>query len=287
MRSFVVVPGEPHRWAGMPDAARTVTDFLADVRVTGDMAAAQRLLADLVPAHQHIAEKDETIVRSPAEYAEHVHEMMQRHGPITFEVQELLVEADHVFLRWAQHGRLGPAARNRIDRTRYHREVGSAVYRVAEGRIQEYWIQLDRYGDEVQLRGVLGRVESTAEAGRPRLPLAAAVRAGDFVFASGQLGTRNGSVVLGGAGPQTQAALRNLSHLLRKHVLTLGDVAKTTVYMTSMDDYHQMNLAYGPAFAPTFPARTAVAVAALPVPEAVVEIEAWASASSHTEGLLR
>ena len=109
------------------------------------------------------------------------------------------------------------------------------------------------------------------------------VRAGDWVVVSGQLGTQDGTVVPGGAGPQTEAALRNLADLLGEHALALSDVAKTTVFMTSMNDYDQMNLAYEPAFAPTYPARTAVAVAALPLPEAVVEIEAWAHDTHHLE----
>ena len=65
MRSFIVVPGKPHTWTGMPEAAGTVTEFLANVRVTGDVAAAEQLLAAAVPAHQHIAERDETVFRTP------------------------------------------------------------------------------------------------------------------------------------------------------------------------------------------------------------------------------
>lgn len=286
MRSFIVVPGKAHTWTGMPEAAGTVTDFLAKVRVTGDVASAELLLAATVPAHQHVAERDETVVRTPAEYAAHVQDMLLRHGPITFEVQELLVEADHVFVRWAQHGRTGLAARDDVDARRYHREAGSAVYRVAEGRIQEYWIQLDRHGAQTQLRAEARRTEAaaaphTGAVPPPRLPLAPVVRAGDWVVVSGQLGTRDGTVVSGGIGPQTEAALRNVADLLGEHDLALTDVAKTTVYMTSVQDYDQMNLAYGHAFAPTYPARTAIAVAALPLPEAVVEIEVWAHATHH------
>lgn len=104
-----------------------------------------------MPEHQHIAERDETVIRTPAEYAAHAQDMLRRHGPVSFEVQELLVEADHVFVRWAQHGRTGLTTRSTAEPRQYHREAGSAVYRVAGGRIQEYWIQLDRFGDEAQL----------------------------------------------------------------------------------------------------------------------------------------
>ena len=132
----------------MPPAARTVTEFLSMVRVTGDAAAAERLMGPSVPAHQHVAERDETVVRSPSEYAAHVRDMLQDHGPFRFEVRELLVEQDHVFVRWLQHGHLpdrgAPPVRAPL------REAGSAVYRVDDGRIQEYWIQLDRLGERLQ-----------------------------------------------------------------------------------------------------------------------------------------
>lgn len=149
LRAFTVVPNEPHEWAGMSPAARTVTEFLSFVRVTGDLVSAERLMAPLVPAHQHIAEHDETVERTPAEYAAHVQDMLREHGPFRFEVREMLVEEDHVFIRWHQHGRAGAPGRPHSDLPL--REAGSAVYRVADGRVQEYWIQLDRFGHQVQV----------------------------------------------------------------------------------------------------------------------------------------
>lgn len=149
MRAFTVVPGRPFSWPGMSAEARTVTAFLARVRVTGDVAAARQLMADRVPAHQHLGEVDQTVVRTPAGYAAHVQDMLRDHGPFRFEVRELLVEDAHVFVRWLQHGRV---AGGRGDSERPLREAGSAVYRVADGRIQEYWIQLDRLGDQLQRR---------------------------------------------------------------------------------------------------------------------------------------
>jgi predicted ester cyclase len=148
MRAFTVVPGRPHTWPGMSPAARTVAAFLSMVRVTGDAAAAERLMGTSVPAHQHVAEHDETVVRSPGEYAAHVRDMLQDHGPFRFDVEELLVEKDHVFVRWLQHGHLPTAGPDSAARPL--REAGSAVYRVDEGRIREYWIQLDRLGEHLQ-----------------------------------------------------------------------------------------------------------------------------------------
>ena len=153
MRAFTVTPWEPQAWSDMAPAARTVTEFLSLVRVTGDAQSAEQLMADTVPAHQHVAERDETVVRTPAEYAAHVQDMLRDHGPWRFEVRELLVEHDHVFVRWLQHGRVTPEEA-RPGSHRPLREAGSAVYRVTDGRIQEYWIQLDRYGHEAQLNGI-------------------------------------------------------------------------------------------------------------------------------------
>jgi len=149
MRTFTVEPGRPHTWPGMPPAARTVTEWLSAVRVTGDTDAAERLMGHAVPAHQHVAERDETVVRTPSAYAAHVREMLEDHGPLRLRVDELIVESDHVFVRWLQHGQVRRSADPDAP-TRPLREAGSAVYRVADGRIQEYWIQLDRLGEQLQ-----------------------------------------------------------------------------------------------------------------------------------------
>ncbi|WP_344301779.1 ester cyclase [Nocardioides bigeumensis] len=150
MRSFSVVAGQPHTWPEMPAAARVVTDFLANLRLTGDAVAARRLFADRVSAHQVVAETDETVVRRPEEYADHVADMVAANGPFQIQVEELLVEGDHVYVRWHQQGWTDPNAG--VDAARRPlREAASAVYRVAEGRIQEYWIQIDRLGALRQL----------------------------------------------------------------------------------------------------------------------------------------
>jgi 2-iminobutanoate/2-iminopropanoate deaminase len=94
-------------------------------------------------------------------------------------------------------------------------------------------------------------------------PYTPVVRAGDFLICSGQLGLADGALVLGLA-EQVHQALRNVSALLETNNAGLHDVVKTTV-----------NEAYIAHFAHRPPARTAFAVAALPL-GALVEIEAWA-----------
>ena len=74
---------------------------------------------------------------------------------------------------------------------------------------------------------------------------------------------------------QLRVALDHLVDRLAEHGATVDDVAKTTVFLTSMDDYAEMNRVYLETFTGTPPARSAVAVAELPL-GALVEVEAWA-----------
>ncbi len=106
----------------------------------------------------------------------------------------------------------------------------------------------------------------------PYTPL---VRAGGWLVASGQIGAAEGAVVPGGAPAELRQAIANLEQLLVGAGASLGDVVKTTVFLTDMADYGAVNAAYADAFGDHRPARSAVAVAGLPL-GAAVEIEAWA-----------
>ncbi|MGH9123050.1 MAG: RidA family protein [Acidimicrobiales bacterium] len=106
-------------------------------------------------------------------------------------------------------------------------------------------------------------------------PYTPIVRAGDWLICSGQLGLRDGRLVEGGVAAQVSRAVLNLAALLTPHGAELSDVAKTTVFLTDIADYPAVNEAYVAAFGSHRPARSAVAVAALPL-GALVEIEAWA-----------
>jgi 2-iminobutanoate/2-iminopropanoate deaminase len=108
-------------------------------------------------------------------------------------------------------------------------------------------------------------------------PYTPVVRAGDWLVVSGQVGLGPDGLVEGFGGQLAQA-LDNLRGLVEGAGARLDQVAKTTVFLTSMDDYAAMNDAYV-AFFDTHagghrPARSAVAVAALPI-GALVEVEAW------------
>lgn len=110
---------------------------------------------------------------------------------------------------------------------------------------------------------------------KPVGPYTPIVRAGGWLVASGQLGLLDGSLVDGGTGAQLARAIANLSTLLAGEGASLDDVVKTTVFLRDMGDYASVNEAYGEAFGDHRPARSAVAVAGLPL-DAAVEIEAWA-----------
>ena len=106
-------------------------------------------------------------------------------------------------------------------------------------------------------------------------PYTPIVRAGDWLVVSGQVGLGDAGLVEGGVQAQLRQALANLRALLETEGASLAHVAKTTVFLTSIDDYAAMNETYIDVFADHRPARSAVAVAALPI-GALVEVEAWA-----------
>ena len=113
------------------------------------------------------------------------------------------------------------------------------------------------------------------DAPKPVGPYTPVVRAGDWVVCSGQVHLRDGALTSGGVGEATAQCVANIAALLASEGAGLDQVVKTTVFLTDMADYSEMNEAYMEAFGSHRPARTAVAVAALPI-GARVEIEAWA-----------
>ena len=106
-------------------------------------------------------------------------------------------------------------------------------------------------------------------------PYSPIVRAGQWLICSGQLGLVDGSLVEGGLAAQVTQAIKNAAALLESQGSGLEDVVKTTVFLTDMADFAAMNDAYVAAFGDNRPARSAFAVAGLPL-GALVEIEAWA-----------
>lgn len=109
---------------------------------------------------------------------------------------------------------------------------------------------------------------------KPLGPYTPAVRAGDFIFVSGQLGMADGSLA-NGVAAQTSQAIENLAGQLAAMGASLDDVVKTTCFLVDMDAFATFNAAYVEGFGAHRPARSTVAVRELPV-NAVVEVEAVA-----------
>ena len=113
-------------------------------------------------------------------------------------------------------------------------------------------------------------------------------RVGDWVITSGQIGLATdasgaAALVDGGTVPQLRQALDNLVALLGGEGATLRDVVQTTVYMVDIGDYPAINELWVEYFTEGRPARSAVAVAALPG-GARIEVEAWAYLSGAASG---
>jgi len=108
-------------------------------------------------------------------------------------------------------------------------------------------------------------------------PYSQAVKAGDFLFISGQIGIdpATGTMVEGGVTGQATRVLENLRAIVEAAGADLGAVVKTTVLLQSMNDFSAMNEVYKSFFTENQPARAAFGVGALPL-GALVEIEAVA-----------
>jgi 2-iminobutanoate/2-iminopropanoate deaminase len=111
-------------------------------------------------------------------------------------------------------------------------------------------------------------------------PYSQAIRAGGFVFVSGQipLDPASGEIVAGGVAEQTRRVLANLEAILKASGSGLDKVVRTTVYLKDMGEFGAMNDVYGSFFPQSAPARATVEVSRLPK-DVRVEIDCIALAS--------
>ena len=128
-----------------------VRKFFKEVRSGKNPDYANQLMAEQVLAHQIVSEEEQTVLRTPKDYADHVREMIEAYGDFSLEIQEFLVQENKIYVRWKQIGtHVGeidgyqPTGHPVI-------EIASAVYRIEDEKISEYWIQLDRLGIQKQL----------------------------------------------------------------------------------------------------------------------------------------
>jgi predicted ester cyclase len=129
-----------------------VQAFLEEVRSGKAPEKAPLYMAETVLAHQMNAENETTVRRSPGQYADHVREFLALYGNFAFEVTELIAEGDKVYARWKQTGKHLAVMDGYAPTGKPLVEIASAVYRLENGRIAEYWIQIDRLGLEAQLK---------------------------------------------------------------------------------------------------------------------------------------
>ena len=114
----------------------------------------------------------------------------------------------------------------------------------------------------------------SAEAPAAVGPYNHAVRVGDLLFCAGQipLDPATGNLISGDIKAQTERVLQNVKAILDDQKLTFGNVVKSTVFLTDLENFSGVNEVYAKFFQSDFPGRSTVQVAALPK-GARVEIE--------------
>lgn len=122
-----------------------------------------------------------------------------------------------------------------------------------------------------------GEAVFSERAPKPVGPYSQAIKAGGFIFVSGQLALdpATGRLVEGGIREQTRRALENLKAILEEAGYGLGDVVRVGIYLRSAEDFRAMNEVYQEYFGDVKPART-TAVAPPPLEGALVEVDAVA-----------
>ncbi len=121
------------------------------------------------------------------------------------------------------------------------------------------------------------KVIATTKAPAAIGPYSQAVEVNGMVFLSGQIpiNPSTGEVVEGGITEQTTQVFENIKNVLAEAGLTTANIVKTTVFMADMAMFAEMNAVYAKYFDGAFPARSAVAVRALPK-NVLVEVESIA-----------
>ncbi len=106
----------------------------------------------------------------------------------------------------------------------------------------------------------------TKDAPTPVGPYSQAIHAGDYLFVAGQVpvNPETGEFVTGSIIEQTKQCMENIKTILNAAGASLADVVRTTIYLTNMQDFGEVNEAYGNYFDLDPPARTTIGVAALP-----------------------
>ena len=121
----------------------------------------------------------------------------------------------------------------------------------------------------------MGKTAITSPELAPQVgPFSQAIEVGGFIYVSGHVGQdpATGKVVEGGIAAETERVFQNLSAVLKAAGKSFDDVVRAGVFLTSMSDFVALNGVYAKHFSKPFPARTTIAVAALPL-GACIEID--------------
>ncbi|NTE03619.1 RidA family protein [Agrobacterium tumefaciens] len=110
------------------------------------------------------------------------------------------------------------------------------------------------------------QIITTTNAPAPIGPYSQAVKAGNFLFVSGQvaINPENGELNIGKIEDETHQVMRNLKAVLLEAGLTFDHVVKSTIFLSDMGTFAQVNEIYGQYFTADFPARETVQVSVLP-----------------------
>ncbi len=123
-----------------------------------------------------------------------------------------------------------------------------------------------------QMHEFMHSVEYYTNEAMAQYPFSEAVRVGNLLFLSGQIGTGANGLVPGGIGPETRQALENIKATLEKHGSSMDRVVKCTVFLADIAEWPAMNEVYATFFPTNKPARSAVAGSGLAL-NSRVEIE--------------
>lgn len=273
----ILPAGAQNKKMDTQQSEKIVRRFLETVRSGREPDRAGEFMADTVLAHQMNSENPEVIKRTPKNYSEHNREFLSLYGRYDFEITELIASNDKVYARWKQTGK------HVADIDQYKAtglpltEIGSAVYRIENGKIAEYWIQVDRQGFELQLK----QNEKASVAVEPATyPFSEAVQLGSALYISGQVGMIGSQMAGPDFNAEVEQVMKNLGVVLRHNKLNYKDLVNVTIYLTSMDNYAATNEVYRKYFDGRFPARVCIAVKELPV-NARIEIAAVAKIQSN------
>ncbi len=121
-------------------------------------------------------------------------------------------------------------------------------------------------GQNSNFRGMKKKIIQTENAPQPIGPYSQAVKAGDFLFVSGQIAIdpTSGNLNMADIATETSQVMHNIGAILMEAGLDYKQIVKTSIFLKSMDDFNTVNEVYGSFFKKDFPARETVQVAGLP-----------------------